>query len=101
MQTLPAQIAPISLPPAHQPTRMPSLPAWLVSRVNAVKVNSQPTDEGPHRSVLTLPQALIPSQAQRQAIVEHMQKLESFLKLTAEDDDRANTETMIAITKLL
>jgi hypothetical protein len=80
---------------------MPSLPEWLASQVKGVTLNSQPHPDGGHKSVWALPENLLPTEAQRQAIQVYIGGLKAFFVLTAENDDKANTETMVSLTKLL
>ncbi len=95
-------LEPIALPDVRQPARMPSLPAWLASRKSALATNLQRDPAtGGFREMLTLPATLLPSEAQRQAMMEHLRALRSWLETTPERDRKHSDETLATVTKLL
>lgn len=76
-----ALIDPIQLPATNNPARLPSLPAWLQQRSDAVENAVQPDSTGKHREMVTLPANLILNSEQRQMVESHVCSLQSLLRL--------------------
>lgn len=99
MGTALRKIDPLPTPTERAP--MPSLPAWLVSRQNALVVNLQIDQAtGRWQELVTLPAAMLPTDAQRAAIEAHLQYLNSLLSRTPASDKDALEAFTTAITKL-
>src|SRR5262245_24990953 len=101
MQTLPAKIDPIVLPPSTRPTAIPSLPGWAALQVATCSVEYRPDERGHWRNALTLPADLMPTELHRQALVSHIEALERFMAQTPERDEAAAKATLVTVTKLL
>lgn len=77
-----ALIEPPALPAASNPARMPSLPAWLQRRNDALaNVVQRDLRTGQHREVVTLPQAMILNSSERAMVEQHVAALRPFLDL--------------------
>lgn len=72
--------APIPVP--TNPAQLPSLPAWLRQRIAALASAVQPDSSGRHRKMLVLPEKLILSSSEKQAIREHIEYLDLCLNLS-------------------
>lgn len=97
-----AKLEPIPLPDLRRTERMPSLPEWLTSRVNAASSNLQLDPRtGSFRDLLTLPAARLPTDTQRAAIVAHCAALRRALGHTPENGEQWEAETLATVTKLL
>lgn len=79
MGTQLALIEPVQLP--ANPARIPSLPAWLQQRNDALGSAVQPDSQGNHREMPILPPALILSSSEREAVEHHIGGLQRFLSL--------------------
>lgn len=77
-----ALIEPIQLPAETNPAQLPSLPAWLTSRQDALGSATQPDSKGKYREMPVLPPALIPTSSQRTVIEQHVRGLSRFLDLS-------------------
>lgn len=92
----------LTLPDVRRLDRMPSLPAWVASRVGSMKDEHQrSTVDGKYRSVPTLPASLILCPAERAEIEQHAGELEALCAQTPADSDEWEGATLIIITKLM
>lgn len=93
---------PISLPDVRRLDRMPSLPAWLASRVGSMKDESQRSAvDGKHRTVPTLRANLILSPSERAEVEQHAMALDALCTQTPAEADEWENATLIIITKLM
>jgi len=81
---------------------MPSLPAWVASRVASMKDEPQrSTADGKCRTIPTLPANLILNEAERAEIERHATDLDALCRQTPADGDEWEAATLIIITKLM
>jgi len=93
---------PIRLPDVRRLDRMPSLPAWVASRIASVRDEEQkPPPGGKYRSVPTLPENLTLSPAERAEIEQHVAALESLCRQMPCNDDKWEEATLITVTKMM
>jgi hypothetical protein len=91
---------PIPFPDVRRLDRMPSLPAWVASRVASMKDEHQPPPEGgKYRKVPTLPLILAP--AERAEIERHVADLDALCRQTPAQSDEWEADTLIVVTKLM
>jgi hypothetical protein len=92
----------LTLPDVQRLDRMPSLPAWVASRVESMKDEHQrSTVDGKYRSVPTLPASLTLSPTERVEIEHHAGELEGLCAQTPADSDEWEAATLVIITKLM
>jgi hypothetical protein len=92
----------LTLPDVRRLDRMPSLPAWVASRVGSMKDEYQAAlADGKHRKVPTLPANLILNPAERAEIERHATDLDALCAQTPVDSDGWEGATLIIITKLM
>lgn len=104
MATEVAIFEPILPPDSRRPATLPSLPAWAERLNGAVRLELQMTPDGTtfeKQDVLVLPPELMPSPAQRQAMMDHQESLRSFLRDTPAVSVTAETRVATAVSKLL
>src|SRR5437899_9664608 len=103
MDTALSKIEPIPLPDQRRPTRMPSLPGWVTSRVGALAENLQPDPATrSYRDVTVLPAGLMPTTAQRVEMHRHIASLRSLLEeQTPAASENAEKATLVIVTKML
>jgi hypothetical protein len=90
------------LPAPDERRPIPSLPAWVTSRVSALVENLQTDPEtGKWYELLTVPTEMILTPAQQLAIEEHLRGLRSLLDQTPNVSEEAEKKTFAAITKLM
>src|SRR6516164_9708377 len=102
MADAPSKIEPIPAPDRRRPTRMPSWPAWLAMRVDALRENLQidPATSS-FRDLLTLPRTLMLTKDHKATIEAHIKYLRSLPAQTPAEDEDFEKATLIAVTKLL
>lgn len=93
------QIITPTAPELRKAGTLPSLPAWLITRVKALSGELQPTPEG-YRDCLTLPKELMPTPEQRTAIQDHIRNLNLLLSQTPENDAECEAKTLLCLTKI-
>jgi hypothetical protein len=71
----------LALPQQSNPARLPSWPAWLQQRSDAVANAVQADQEGQHREMPTLPANLILNSVERRMVEAHRTELTQFLDL--------------------
>lgn len=104
---LPAPIAndcpePLKLPDLRRPERMPSLPAWVASRIASMKIEYQSdAATGKHRELPTLPRTMTLRAGERAEIARYTAELRAICDRTPMNDSRAEQDTLIAVTKLM
>jgi hypothetical protein len=93
---------PIPLPDVRRLDQMPSLPAWVASRVASMKDECQPAlADGKYRVVPTLPASLILSPTERAEVERHIGELDALCKQTPINGDEWEAATLIVLTKLM
>mgnify|MGYP001617274039 CR=1 FL=1 len=93
------QIITPTAPELRKAGTLPSLPAWLITRVKAVSEEMQQDPEG-FRDRLTLPKELMLTPDQRQAIEGHLRNLRSLLAQTSENNGECEAKTLLCLTKI-
>ena len=91
----------IQLPDLRRLERMPSLPAWVASRVASMKDETQSDATGKWRTVPTIPANSILSAAEREAIERHVAELGMMCERTPLNQDEAEAETLLIVTKMM
>ena len=86
---------PIPLPDVRYPDRMPSLPAWLVLRIESM------SDDGGARPMPMLPARLILNPAQRAEIERYVAVLESLGDQTPANGAKWEKAVLLTVTKLM
>jgi hypothetical protein len=105
--TVPATIATdrlerLQLPDIRRPERTPSWPAWVASRIDAVKVEWQPDrTTGKWREVPTLPANLILMAAEREELERHIGDLDQICGRTPSTHAEAEKEMLVLLTGLM
>ncbi len=96
MATELALIEPLKLPDRRRPAQIPSLPEWVVSRLESLKDNWQ---NG--KMTLTLPAAMILSDIESVMVRRHIADLGSLVVSTPATSADAEAETLVIVTKML
>ena len=96
MATELALIEPLKLPDRRRPAQIPSLPEWVVSRLESLKDNWQ---NG--KMTLTLPAAMILSDIESVMVRRHIADLGSLVVSTPQTSADAEAETLVIVTKML
>lgn len=91
-----AIIEPLALPDRRRPAQMPSLPEWVVSRLESLKDNWQNGN-----TVLTLPAALVLTEAQKEMVSQHIAALDRLVEFTPANSADCEAETLVIVTKML
>lgn len=91
-----ARIEPLQLPDRRRPAQMPSLPGWVVSRLESLKDNWQNGSE-----VLTLPKQMMLTPPERQLAEQHIEALSSLVEKTPGNSADCEAETLVIVTKML
>jgi hypothetical protein len=91
-----ATIEPLALPDRRRPAQIPSLPEWVVSRLESLKDNWQ---NG--KTTLTLPATMVLSETQRTMVLSHIAALGSFVETNPGNSADAEAQTLVAVTKML
>lgn len=91
-----AKIEPLRLPDPRRPAQMPSLPEWVVSRIESVKDNWQNGS-----MALTLPTGMVLSDHDKAMVREHMAGLAELVERTPATSADCEAETLVIVTKLL
>lgn len=92
----------LQLPDVRRPERMPSLPAWVASRIDSLRTETQPdpkTDKW--RRVPTLPANSILTAAEREELERHAKQLDGLCQRTPANDPHAEQDTLVAVTKMM
>jgi hypothetical protein len=93
---------PIPLPDVRRPDRMPSLPAWVASRVASTKREWQrSTVDGKYREIPTLPVNLTLNPVERDEITRHVEAINALCLQTPAESDEYEGATLIVLTKLM
>jgi hypothetical protein len=105
MAATPAQVQrldPLRLPDLARPGAMPSLPAWVASRIAALRADTQPDPlTGKWRRVQTLPANWTLTVAEREMLSGYVHRIEDLLDGTPANDPSSEQEVLIALTKLM
>lgn len=96
MATELALIEPLALPDHRRPAQMPSLPEWVVSRLESLKDNWQNGSKA-----LTLPEKMTLTEPQKQMVSEHIAALGSLVARTPSNSADCEAETLVIVTKML
>lgn len=103
--TLPVEAGwpePLQLPDVRRLERMPSLPAWVGSRIGSLKTETQPDPlTGKWRATPTLPSNLILKPNERKAVIQHVDELTLLCKQTPVADVRWQQQVWISLTKMM
>jgi hypothetical protein len=91
---------PIPAPDQRRPAILPSLPQWAARLSGAARIELQ-LDGAKFQDVMTLPADLMPTEAQRQAMINHQDSLRSYLLDTPAHSVQAETRVATAIAKLI
>lgn len=91
---------PIPAPDPRRPAMLPSLPQWAARLSGAARIELQ-LDGAKFQDVMTLPADLMPTEAQRQAMILHQDSLRSCLLDTPAHSVQAETRVATAIAKLI
>jgi hypothetical protein len=92
----------IPLPDPRRPEQMPSLPAWVASRVASLKDEMQrEAATSKYRMTPTLSANLILSQEERDVIAEHVADLERLRGPTPADEVGAEKATLAVVTRMM
>jgi hypothetical protein len=87
---------PLVLPDPRRPAQIPSLPAWVESRIGSLQENWQ---NG--RTILTLPATMILAPAERELLLDHANELAKFLDDTPQQSADAEAQMLVIVTKML
>lgn len=86
----------------RQPTQIASDPAWLESQKSAVLLNEQPiAGQIGFQEVMTLPEALMPTQDQRRMIADHCDRLKAVIEQTPKNNQIFEKATLVLIDGLM
>jgi hypothetical protein len=105
--SLPATIAggypdQMQMPDVRRLERMPSLPAWVASRIASIKIEHQPDGAtGKSRAMPTLPRNLTLIAAEREEVARHAAELRELCNQTPACDPQAERDTLLAVTKMM
>lgn len=94
-------IEPLSLPDLARPDRMPSLPAWVGSRIASVLEVMQKDATGKHRLTVVLPQGMVLGSSEWAVLEAHAGALRKVLERTPENSTDAEAEMLVIITKMM
>lgn len=94
-------IEPLKLPDLARPDRMPSLPAWVGSRIESVREVMQKDASGKHRLTVVLPAGMVLGSSERRQITEHAVGLRKTLAYTPDTSAEAEAEMLVIITKMM
>ena len=95
-------VEPLQLPDVRRLERMPSLPAWVASRIASLKTELQPDPTtGKRRNVPTLPADMTLKAAERNELVRHLADLRALIEQTPMNNTQAENDTLVALTKLM
>lgn len=91
-----AIIEPLALPDPRRPAQIPSLPEWVVSRLESLKDNWQNGSKA-----LTLPAAMVLTEQQKAMVSSHIAGLGRLVERTPITSADAEAETLVTVTKML
>lgn len=94
-------VEPLKLPDLRRPDMMPSLPAWVASRLGSLSEAHQNDGSGKHRRVTTLPASQVLGSSERKQVVAYAAKLATALERTPATSADAEAETLVHVTKLM
>src|SRR4051812_35062093 len=90
------------LPDVRRPELMPSLPAWIASRVGALQtVNQRNPNSGKWEDMWTLPVSLILTETERREVQQHVDELRSLSKITPSNDAQAEVKMLAVLTEFM
>lgn len=96
-----ARTEPLALPDLRRPDRMPSLPAWVGSRIASVTEQNQNVGNGASKTMTVLPQAMMLGSSERKQVEAHAGALRKTLAYTPDDSAEAEAEMLVVITKMM
>lgn len=97
-----ALIEPLRLPDQRRPAQIPSLPEWVVSRLETLKENWQSDPvTGKGSQVLTLPMNLCLTDTERAMVLRHISDLGTLVEKTPANDADSEGATLVIVTKML
>ncbi len=92
----------LQVPDVRRLERMPSLPVWVASRIDSLKVEIQfEKKTGKWRETPTLPVSLILTVAKREELGRHVADLHALCRQTPENEPRAQAEMLVLLTKMM
>lgn len=91
-----ALIEPLKLPDQRRPAQIPSLPGWVVLRLESLKDNWQNGS-----MALTLPTAMVLSEAEKSMVLRHVSDLGTLVEKTPANSADSEAETLVIVTKML
>lgn len=94
-------IEPLRLPDLARPDRMPSLPAWVGSRLELLNEAHQNDGSGTHRRMMTLPADAMLGSSEREQLEAYTATMTQVLDRTPENSADAEAETLVLVTKLM
>jgi len=74
-------LEPLTLPDVRRLDRMPSLPAWVQQRIDALGSALQPDSTGKYNEMMVLPPSMILSSSERALVEQHVADLAWFFDL--------------------
>jgi hypothetical protein len=96
-----SKIEPLKLPDLARPDRMPSLPAWVGSRIESVREVMQKDASGKHRMMAVLPQGMTLGSSERKQLEAHAGALRKTLDYTPDNSAEAEAEMLVIVTKMM
>jgi hypothetical protein len=92
----------ILLPDVHRPDQMPSLPEWVVLRVEWMKDETQPSSvDGKYRTVTTLPKTLMLNDDQLVEVKRYIAASDSLCAQTPTNEDKWEIATLSIVTQMM
>src|SRR5690349_3435841 len=91
----------LQIPDVRRLEQMPSLPAWVESRLAWLKVDTKRDQKsGKFREVLTLPASLILTAGRHEEVRRHVAELDALCRQCPEFDARAEAEMLMVLLKM-
>jgi hypothetical protein len=92
----------LQLPDVRRQVQMPSLPAWVASRIASLSAEPQPNPEtGGWEQTLTLPANLILTPMQRVEIEQHAKELRALCTYVPLEHEAAEREVLAIVTEVM
>src|SRR3569832_258845 len=96
------RLEPLRFADLARPGAMPSLPAWVGSRIAALRPATQPDPmTGKWRPMAVLPASWTLTVAEREMLTEHSAHLQHLLDRTPACDAGSEQEVRVALTKMM
>ena len=91
----------LQLPDVRRLERMPSLPAWVGSRIASLRDETHQDDTGKWRRMTTIPSSLILKAADREEVEQHVSALARLCDETPASSAAAEHALMVAMTAMM